>query len=206
MIWLSVATEATPDNPEVVANWVAVIAGVVVLLGNLAIALPQVVQLAKVRQQVGDASVLIRDTEQLRAALMKPLEGTWRVAGLFNKFQGADGAHHTFGYMTFTWDPAGSQYSVVYAYSAMRESGSINVATAICHGHARADVDGRPLRGEALTLDMLVDARTAHENHNNATKSFRLQTSGRHDWNRNLYEIEFPFNTRATSGVVKINR
>jgi len=95
---------------------ISLITASLALLTAVLALVPVAFHLRKLRKDVSDLNVVIRDTHDLREALKKPFEGFWKVSGKFDEFQGKS-THFSSGEIIFRWNQESSQYDVKYIYS-----------------------------------------------------------------------------------------
>ena len=68
-------------------------------------------------ERLGKIDATIRDTEELRQALQKPLEGVWDVTFEYSKFRDVEGRWLATGEAMFFWRPGTQNYDVYVSAS-----------------------------------------------------------------------------------------
>jgi hypothetical protein len=106
-------------------------------------------------QRVQTVSAAIRDTEDIRAALQKPLEGVWQYRLAFSRYFGRDSRYISTGTAIFLWEPAKRQYQVFVGYSISKEWEKEKVVTGFLGGTLPADELGWPAPGFELAMKYL---------------------------------------------------
>lgn len=96
-------------------------------------------QFRKVSKEVNELKVVVKDTQEIRDALRKPLEGIWNVCGDFSMYHNADERHFTTGEMSFDWNPDKSIYDVLYVYGVQKVNYNDDVITCFSRGILHAD-------------------------------------------------------------------
>lgn len=201
----AIADTATPENEtgivKVIASGIGVAAAVVLLLANL-------VQLKKVRKDVSELKVVVKDTKEIREALSKSFEGDWKVKGKFSKFQGKSNPHYSTGLASFSWSPDEARYNVNYVYSVQKEKSDKDEITCFSNGQLSTDYDGRLSAKEKISINFEIHSRTSTAEYEEAESkhfslengSYTIANSGR------ATELKFKFETDDTKGIVKFVR
>jgi len=74
------------------------------------------------KERLGQLATTITDTDQLRDALRKPLEGVWDYSMRYDRFHEADVVFEAFGKAIFIWRPSLSKYQIFIGASLIEES------------------------------------------------------------------------------------
>ena len=109
-------------------------------------------------QRLAELQVTIRDTNELREALRKPLEGVWEYKLEFPKYFGQETPYISTGKAIIVWRHASSDYEVYIGYGVKQQWGAEEVVTGFLSGTLRANPDGWP--DEPFALPMRYTHRT----------------------------------------------
>lgn len=171
----------------------------------LAINIVQLVKTFMLKKDVEKARRVANITD-LKNFLYKPLEGTWQVDGLFEKYHGSNDNHRAWGVATFTWNENSEKYDVFYAYSTQKENSAVDLVTSICTGSATCEKNGDV--GATLTLRMDINRRTAADNYNANSRSFVFVSKKINRVSDKITGIQFPFATNdgTTKGNIYFRR
>lgn len=147
---------------------------------------------------------VVANPREMKEALIKPLEGLWRVIGNFDKYQGTNAMHYSSGYAIFSWDDTLNRYNIVYSYSVSQSFKNTNCVTAICHGYALVEKHGLH---QNVILKMRIENITFEENLTAPqSKEFTLITSLKAEISKSLRELSFSFKTDITNGTISFSR
>ena len=109
-------TDTKPDTQITVERlklWIAVSS----LAAALAVGVFSIYQSNLQSQRLRTVTVAIKDTDEIRTALQKPLEGVWQYRMVFSKYFGQDVTYIASGTAIILWDAAKQQYQVFIGYS-----------------------------------------------------------------------------------------
>ncbi|MFI3197506.1 MAG: hypothetical protein QX196_04200 [Methylococcaceae bacterium] len=165
-------------------------------------------QFRKVSKEVNELKVVVKDTQEIRDALRKPLEGIWNVCGDFSMYHNADERHFTTGEMSFDWNPDKSIYDVLYVYGVQKVNYNDDVITCFSRGILHADYNGFISADQDITIDFVIHSRTAIQEYGSPfTKAFTLNngkqtkgTTGR------IIKVQFVFDSPETKGTISITK
>lgn len=111
-------------------------------------------------ERLGQLSAVITDTDQLRDALRKPLEGVWDYSMRYDRFHEADGNFEAFGKAVFIWRPSLSKYQIFIGASLIDENADTGqIVTWLLETDLAANRNGWP--EEPFTLVCDYRGRTA---------------------------------------------
>jgi hypothetical protein len=89
--------------------------------------------------------VAVTDTQSLRRALQKPLEGVWKYKEEYTMLHGLQGRWYGSGKAIFVWKPDEHRYDVyIWASVAKEHAPSITLLTFVLEGTLAADASGLP--------------------------------------------------------------
>ena len=139
--------------------WVAVITLVGAIVG-FGISTYKDLKENKKLQQVG---LVIKDTNDLRASLRKPLEGRWTMRIDFSSYFGNPGRWYSMGDAVMSWDPSARAYEVLLGYSVNSDrDANEKVVTGVIKGRIAApDDSGWPTEPFDLTLNYVARTTTS---------------------------------------------
>lgn len=152
-------------------------------------------------KQLREELVCIKNTSDLREAVMKDLEGTWSLSGKFAKFQGDESRHNSEGILVLTWVPSKNQYDVVYCYSVTKAGHDIALITAICHGCSYGDSHSRSLTKLSIKLSVISRTITFDAPNYNRTFEIELKIKRIPGFNQ-VREMSAHFSTPQTKGIL----
>ena len=110
-------------------------------------------------KRLNELQVTIRDVNDLRESLAKPLEGVWDYKLEFAKFFGdKDKPYESNGKAIIIWHSAGNYYDVYIGYGIKYQWGTEDVVTGLISGTLRTDEEGWP--EQPFELPMRYDHRT----------------------------------------------
>lgn len=136
-------TATEPDTQITVERlklWIAVLS----LAAALAVGVFSIYQSNLQSQRLRTVTVAIKDTDEIRTALQKPLEGVWQYRMVFSKYFGQDVTYIASGTTIILWDAAKQQYQVFIGYSIAKEWQHEKLVTAFVGGTLPADELGWP--------------------------------------------------------------
>jgi len=140
----------------------------VTLAGTLIVAGVSVYQQTENTQRLGTLDIAIKDSEGLRKALLKPLEGVWDVKVDYDKFHDEDD-YEAEGKAIFIWKPERNKYLIYVGMGASKEEGTFdNCVTWFLESSIKANQFGIP--HEKLTLEFKYIYRTGIEPFNHPGK------------------------------------
>lgn len=195
------ASESGDDGFKLLAGILAVAAAAIVLITNI-------VQWSRVRKDVKELKVVVKDTKEIRDALAKSFEGDWNVQGKFEKFQGQSIPHYSTGLASFSWSPEENSYNINYVYSVRKEKSVQDEITCFSRGILSADYDGRISPKDNISINFEIHSRTCTADYEAAeAKHFALE-NGKFTTNPSgrPTQLEFKLDRTSTSGVVKFVR
>ena len=180
--------------------WAAIIA----FITNIIILITQVIQVYKLKKELRDVKIVINNTEDLREALKKPLEGMWEVRGVYTKFHNDIANYNSSGYVNFCWDDLHKKYDVYYVYSVRKEHATIDLVTSICSGIAIYNESIK--KNNKITMQMKIDARCSNDNFNNSSKTFEYISNKIIKIDNRINKIEFIFSNSNVEGTISFVR
>jgi hypothetical protein len=136
---------------ELVIALASLLAALVATITSLIIQYRQV-------QRLDELQITIRDTNDLRESLRKPLEGLWEYKLEFAKYFGQESPYISTGKAIIIWQPTSNDYGVYIAYGVKQQWGVEEVVTGFLSGTLRTNGDGWP--EEPFDLPMRYDHRT----------------------------------------------
>jgi len=182
------------------------IAAGILLLTNLVILITQFIQLLKIKKELKEVKVVVNDTHEMREALKKSLEGTWKISGEFSKVQNDSSQHYSTGYAIFTWLPSKQNYEVKYMYSIRKERNNIDIITVICSGHALTNGNGNVDNKKGVILDMIIESRSSENEDSPQSKSFKLTSEKPIYEDGKINTLTFKFLNSNTDGKIIFTR
>lgn len=160
-------------------------------------------EIAKLKKSLEHIQV-VANPREMKEALVKPLEGLWKVTGTFEKYQGMEDVHYSSGYANFLWDDTHNRYNIVYSYSVSRNFVNTNCVTAICYGYALVE---KHKSHQIIILKMQIESITFEKNIKvPQSKEFILKTSHKTEISKSLRELKFSFQTDITNGIIIFSR
>lgn len=116
------------------------------LIGTLITSIIGVYQGFQSNAKLGLIQVSIQDTEDIRRALAKPLEGVWDYTIKYDKFRGKQGDWEANGTAILMWLPAEERYDVYIGSSLTKtgESYGDQIITWFLKGSLKAHKSGEP--------------------------------------------------------------
>jgi hypothetical protein len=180
----------------------------VLLIAYIVVVIANIVQYRKLRRELGEVKIIVKDTNEIREALKKPLEGTWAISGEFSKYKAQQLKHYTTGHAIFSWNPKNLRYDILYMYSVRAEKQVEDVITCFCSGHASSDKNGNVKNGTLLQLNLKIDSRTAKPAYGNElTKSFTMTAEKIVNPNAdNINNLSFNHVNDETSGKIHFTK
>jgi hypothetical protein len=139
------------SSPERIKLWIALTS----LVAAIAVGVVSVYQSYLQTARLQDVTVAIRDTEDIRSALQKPLEGVWHYKLVFSRFFGQDSTYVGMGTAIFLWEPPKRQYQVYIGYSISKEWSQEKLVTAFLTGTVQADEMGWPQQEFEMPMQYL---------------------------------------------------
>ena len=201
----SVPQQATPGvEPEPLISPLELFAfatAILVLIANA-------IQLLRVRKEVREIKVVVKDTKEIRDALNKPLEGDWEVKGEFSKYQGQAVKHFSTGVVSFGWSPNEHRYNIKYIYSVRKARSDKDEITCFSKGTLSADYDGQLAGKTKLSINFEIHSRTSTPDYKLAvSKHFSLE-DGRlvKTTAERATQIQFKYQNDETEGTIKFVR
>lgn len=182
-----------------------IVAAIILLAGNVLTLLVNLTELRKIKKEVKDLQVVIKDTKEIREALRKPLEGNWQVKGTFSKFQGIDAGHFSTGEVSFIWIPEKHEYEITYIYSVRKAKSAKDEITSYCRGKMFADYYGSVGSNQKVEINFEIQSRTASTGYDESlSKHFTLKEGQLvKSANGRPLKFLFQFNNRDTVGEVE---
>jgi len=114
------------------------------LVGALIVSGVSVYQQMANAKQLGTLSATIKDSEDLRHALLKPLEGVWDLQIDYKKFHGKNG-YQAEGKAIFIWKPDRNKYLIYVGLGASKKAETFdNSVTWFLESHINANQYGYP--------------------------------------------------------------
>lgn len=155
-------------------------------------------QLKHVRKQLEDTQVIIKDSGDLRNAIIHELEGIWSLTGEFAIFQNDTSEHQSTGYLILTWLPNMKHYDIIYCYSVTKSGSQENIVTAICNGMSEGDISFK----ESATLSCILNIlhRTDVERKCNYNSKFKMLLTANNDETSRINRLTSTFITPNTNG------
>lgn len=153
-------TEASTDW---INRWAVPLTAITAAI-TLVVALVDLIASKQGYERLGNIDAVIKDTEQLRQALRKPLEGVWDYRADYSKFWGEDGKWLATGEAIFIWHPEAVRYEVFLGASlvdARMNAKPLDLVTWRLHSNLSPGRNGQPAEPFALIFRYL--GRTAFE-------------------------------------------
>lgn len=173
----------TPTAPDIIESvtlervklWIAITS----LAAAITVGVFSVYQSHLQSKRLQTVTIAIRDAEDIRLALQKPLEGIWQYRLDFSRYFGQSSVYVATGTAIFLWDPAKQRYQAFIGYSISQEYKTEKIVTAFLEGALRADELGWPSEGFEISLKYLE--RTAVAEFASPPAASFVFTDGRYD-------------------------
>jgi hypothetical protein len=188
--------------PVVIKRYELII-GVVSLVGALAATTTSLIIQYRQAQRLDMLQVTIRNADDLRESLRKPLEGVWDFKLEFSKFFGQEAPYISTGKAIIVWRAASNDYVVYVGYGIKQQWGTEEIVTGFASGTLRANGDGWPV--EPFEIPMRYDYRTGKvgfERTIGETFSLMDGTSKRDETNKQAVRLTMKFENESTVGKV----
>ena len=136
----------TPTKPDtqVTVERIKLWIGVMSLVAALSVGVFSIYQSYLQSQRLRTVTVAIKDTDEIRTALQKPLEGVWQYRLVFSKYFGEAATYNANGTAIILWDAAKQHYQIFVGYSICKEWENQKLVTAFVGGTLPADELGWP--------------------------------------------------------------
>ncbi len=184
------------------------IIAVISLLGVIAATTTTLIMQHRQSQRLDLLQASIRDTDELRESLRKPLEGVWEHRIEFSKYFGQNIKYNSSGKAIFVWQAANSNYAVYIGYGIKKEFGSEEVVSGFLTGTLQANKDGWP--AEPFEINLRYAHRTGKGDFERVgveTFSFVKGAATPDTMNRSRAgRITLEYETTLTFGKVTISR
>ncbi len=186
-----------------ITNILTLTVAILTLLTSILTLIKSWLEIKKLKKSLEHIQI-VANPREMKEALIKPLEGLWKVSGSFDKYQGSDTMHYSSGYANFWWNDSLNRYTVVYSYSVSKSHQNTECITAICYGYALEESSKSP---KNIVLKMQIENRTSEENLTTPmSKEFILETTLTTKVQKSLRELNFPFHTDITNGTITFSR
>lgn len=175
---------------------------ILVLLSSLIDFCLQLWQMKKLRKDFEGKQVIVNDTYDLRKALSRDLEGTWRLYGKFLKFQKNDINHFSRGYLILDWNVTQNYYDAIYCYSILKEYETECIITCVCKG-----VSVNSNKKDEIRLQFDIEDRVSKDSFTNFRRNFSLVLKLNKD--KTLQEIKYmscKYETPDTEGELNFTK
>jgi hypothetical protein len=129
---------------SVVVKRYELVIALISLVGALAATTTSLIIQYKQSQRLDELQVTVRDTNELRESLRKPLEGVWEYKLEFTKYFGKEEPYVSTGTAIIVWRPASNDHEVYIVYGIKPKWGVEEVVTGFISGTLRTNGDGWP--------------------------------------------------------------
>ncbi len=178
---------------------------ILVIIASVIELIVQSRQLKNLREELEGTKAIIKDTADLRNAILHNLEGTWSLVGSFTKFQNDCAQHNSEGFLILSWSPGKRCYDAIYCYSVCKAGQDETLVTAVCQGYSVGDVDHD--NSTSLSLMLRVISRTDLHKKVNYNKTFTLEIKlNRSRKSSRINKMSSNFETPATVGTLDFSK
>lgn len=149
------------------------IPAILVIIGGIIQLIIQARQLKNLREELEGTKAIIKDTADLRNAILHNLEGTWSLVGSYTKFHNDCAQHNSEGFLVLTWAPGRNCYDAIYCYSVCKAGEMDTLVTAVCEGYSVGNEEQASV--SSILLMLKVTSRTDLHKSANYNKNFTLK-------------------------------
>lgn len=188
--------------------WLKTVLGLLALALAIVSILKVMMELRKIKAEISELKVVVKDTEEMRIALRKPMEGVWKMNGTFSKYRTIVSPHYTRGELHLTWVPARTSYDALYYYSVQKPNDPNDLITCICRGSMGATQYGLLHNENDVDIDLEIAARSARAGYEYPhARSFLLRDGKVIRKNGGtVTQMQFTFKNTETDGTITVSR
>ena len=183
------------------------IPAILIIAANIIQIIAQSRQLKVIRKELEDRTAVIKDTSDLRSAVMHKLEGTWTLVGTFSKFQGDNNQYRSDGFLSLTWNQNRENYDAIYCYSVTKAWESTPVVTAISKGFTE-EIKKTNSHLNFICFTFNIMSRTIRDGSSNYSNTFsiKLKPNNARDGGEIVDSLIGKFETPSTSGELAFTK
>lgn len=193
---------------ETLPLWLKVSLGILALAAGVASVLKVLLELRKIKAEMREIRVVVSDTEEMRTALRKPMEGVWKMNGTFTKYRSVASLHYTRGELHLAWVPLKGSYDALYYYSVQKPGEPNDLITCICRGTMGATQYGMLHDEQDVDIDLEIAGRSARAGYDHPHARAFLLRDGKVT-RRNggtIIQMQFAFRNGETEGTMTFSR